>query len=356
MPATTTRRATAAQLNFLRTLVSERTEQDLRDAHVLPEIREAIDGHGYIARDLIDRVIAVPRQGRSGSAAPAARQDGEPVEAPSTGTRAGRMLLAGGIEATTTLADGRHVTVQIRTRKRSGRGWTNAALGEADSRTSISILGRKVGWLNVDASGQIRMTLRTRREEYRTAILAIFEYAATGTTAGQEQVREASRCGRCFRTLTDPVSIDRGIGPECFGRDTGSQHVAAERRAAGSDVLPEPTTRPSLVDLAREADRRAAGVEHPEVVEARMHAQFAAAERAAENAAYEAEMEQERQMAALETVADALTIPQATTRRVDSSATDVARARDLIAEALDSYFGEPELSFALGIFDQLAGR
>jgi len=47
---------------------------------------------------------------------------------------------------------------------------------------------------------------------------------------------------------------------------------------------------------------------------------------------------------------------QATTRRVDSSATDVARARDLIAEALDSYFGEPELSFALNIFDQLAAR
>ena len=35
---------------------------------------------------------------------------------------------------------------------------------------------------------------------------------------------------------------------------------------------------------------------------------------------------------------------------------DAARARDLIAEALDAYFGEPELSFALGIFDQLAAR
>jgi hypothetical protein len=73
-----------------------------------------------------------------------------------------------------------------------------------------------------------------------------------------------------------------------------------------------------------------------------------------------AEMEQARQMEALETAAAALQIPTSTltevARRVDTRSSDVGRARDLIAEALDSYFGEPELSFALGIFDQLSGR
>jgi len=267
------------------------------------------------------------------------------MPAPSTGTRAGRMLLAGGIEATVTLADGRHATVSIRTRKRSGRGWTNAALGEQDSRTNVSILGQRIGWVTVDADGRVLLTLRTRRQEYVTAVTAVFEYAAGLPTPG-ERVQEASRCGRCFRTLTDPVSIDRGIGPECYGRDTGSQHIAAERRAAGQDVRPEPAApRTSLSAMARFVETNRAYNEAERAVreEASMHAAFAQAEQAAERAAYEREMQEER-------------AAQATTRRVDSSATDVARARDLIAEALDSYFGEPELSFALNIFDQLAAR
>lgn len=356
MPATSTLRpATERQRNFIRTLIAERTGESL--APLAAEI-ETFVIRGVIRRDFIDRLMAIPRQANSATVnGRDQRRDGEPVPSPSTGTRAGRMLLAGGIEATATLADGRHVTVQIRTRKRSGRGWTNAALGEQDSRTSVSILGSKVGWLNVEG-GCVLLTLRTRREEYRAAVLAVLHYAAAGLLpGGVDRVQEASRCGRCFRTLTDPVSIDRGIGPECFGRDTGSQHVAAERRAAGSDVVSEPTTpRPSLVERARAAETGGA-VEDFEVAEARMHAQFAEAEQAAERAAYETEMEQERQMRDLETIADALTIPQATTtRRVDSSATDAARARDMIAEALDAYFGEPELSFALGVFDQLAAR
>ena len=28
----------------------------------------------------------------------------------------------------------------------------------------------------------------------------------------------SKRCQRCNRTLTDPLSIERGIGPECFSR------------------------------------------------------------------------------------------------------------------------------------------
>ena len=32
------------------------------------------------------------------------------------------------------------------------------------------------------------------------------------------QVRHEGACGRCGRALTVPESIDRGIGPECWGR------------------------------------------------------------------------------------------------------------------------------------------
>jgi hypothetical protein len=32
------------------------------------------------------------------------------------------------------------------------------------------------------------------------------------------EVRHEGRCGRCGRALTTPESVDRGIGPECWGR------------------------------------------------------------------------------------------------------------------------------------------
>lgn len=348
MPATSPRLATDRQRRFIAALVEERGGiESLRDPLATSA---ALAANGTLtsrdASSAIERLLAMPRTRGSDRRAPignVAPAGGEQVPAPSTGTRAGRMLLAGGVEATATMRNGEHVTVSIRTRKRSGRGWANASLGEQDSRTSISVLGSKVGWLNVDETGRLLLTLRTRREEFAEAIRSIFEHAA-GTTLRPTvtRVQEASRCGRCFLTLTDPVSIDRGIGPDCLGRDTGSQHVAAERRAAGSDVRPEPTTRPSLTALVAAAEGRGDDLAQVERWEA-------------QEAAF-AETEQERQMQALETVADALIIPQATTRRVDSTATDAARARDLIAEALDAYFGEPELSFALGIFDQLAAR
>lgn len=346
MPATRSPRRPASerQLNFLRSLAQERTGLAVANPALAAEVQDTLE-NGFIARDLIDRVMATPRDGGS---APAARQDGEEVPAPSTATRAGRMLLAGGIEATATFRDGRHATVTIRTRKRSGRGWTNAALGEADSRTNISILGSKIGWLNVDEFGGIRVTLRTRREEYRAAVLAIFNHAAglLPETGNVERVQEASRCGRCFRTLTDPVSIDRGIGPECFGRDTGSQHIAAERRAAGQDVVAEPAAPRTETVYRNRADALAAEQRRFEEAEAEMNRLVAEGERREHERAYEQEAREERAAGLVALAAAAENRPTG----------DAARARDLIAEALDAYFGEPETSFALRIFDQLAAR
>ena len=37
-------------------------------------------------------------------------------------------------------------------------------------------------------------------------------------------------CSFCGKPLTDPVSVERGIGPDCFGRYTGSK--AAKRGGA----------------------------------------------------------------------------------------------------------------------------
>jgi hypothetical protein len=32
----------------------------------------------------------------------------------------------------------------------------------------------------------------------------------------EDQLPKAGRCKRCGRLLTDPVSVERGVGPECI--------------------------------------------------------------------------------------------------------------------------------------------
>jgi hypothetical protein len=192
--ANTAAQPTERQLRFFNDLAAERGIPAIE--HFAPgttrrQASEAIDGMLALPR------VQQPRQPRQ------QRDDRETVPTPSADTRAGRMLLAGGIEATVTLADGRHCTIEVRTRGRRGNGWTNMAPGEEGARTNVKILGSKVGWINI-VDGEWKITLRTRRAEYHTAIQALFEYAAGQPTPG-ERVQEASRCGRCFRQLTDPV-------------------------------------------------------------------------------------------------------------------------------------------------------
>lgn len=39
-----------------------------------------------------------------------------------------------------------------------------------------------------------------------------------------ESVKLADRCARCSREISDPESIERGVGPECWGKVTNSHH------------------------------------------------------------------------------------------------------------------------------------
>jgi hypothetical protein len=317
--APTFRPATNRQTAFIRSLIAERSAETL--APFGEEIARFVT-YGSIRRDLIDRLLETPRASSNERPEATPEAGAEDMLAPSTSLRAGRMLRAGSIEATATMSDGRHVTVTIRTRARSGRGYTNAALGDDGSRTSIKILGSTVGWINRHGD-QYRLTLRTRRQEYRDAVRAVLAYAAgvpiTGNVdhATVYRVQEAARCGRCFRTLTDPVSIDRGVGPECYGRDTGSEHV------------------PSVEAVAERSSRRAA--------------QHATEPVAAESTSVGRELRAAREAAEERR--------QAHLRSLRASAPgSVDRARDLIAEALDAYCDDADRDFAMNIFDQLATR
>lgn len=41
---------------------------------------------------------------------------------------------------------------------------------------------------------------------------------ANGAIPAKLEMWHEGRCGRCARRLTDPVSIERGLGPECAGK------------------------------------------------------------------------------------------------------------------------------------------
>lgn len=67
------------------------------------------------------------------------------------------------------------------------------------------------------------------------AARAALGYAYTGTTPtagnGIVEITEESVCGMCGMELTDPVSIERGIGPQCFGKQTGTKTITGRKRA-----------------------------------------------------------------------------------------------------------------------------
>jgi hypothetical protein len=64
----------------------------------------------------------------------------------------------------------------------------------------------------------------TRKSKYTADAVPVkaFQYfwkhVANEAMPPHMEIRHEGKCGRCGRKLTVPESIDRGIGPECFGR------------------------------------------------------------------------------------------------------------------------------------------
>lgn len=67
----------------------------------------------------------------------------------------------------------------------------------------------------------------------RYAAKAALTFAWTGTTPtpsnGTVTVVEESVCGVCGLELTDPVSIEHGIGPVCRGKQTGTHTITGRK-------------------------------------------------------------------------------------------------------------------------------
>lgn len=147
------------------------------------------------------------------------------------------MLAAGRLTATMkSLRTDRHITISFSSCKKVGeRQWDHVAFVEA-SHVFINGGSSKVGTY-YPKSGKIYW--KTRDQAWRFAAIHTLRAAMTGVQATEQyEIAEANLCGKCARTLTDPVSIARGIGPTCYGAETGSEHYTQQAENLVEDLSP----------------------------------------------------------------------------------------------------------------------
>lgn len=141
-------------------------------------------------------------------------------------------------------ATGRHLTVRLACKAKGpdGRYISRARLdgrvgyNEADAVFADGGDPAFAGWVGTfyPGSGKWYPADEAKGEPgswYGWAAQAVIAWAmGTGDLSEKAEVYIESECSYCGRALTDPESIERGIGPECYGRHTQSEHACAAER------------------------------------------------------------------------------------------------------------------------------
>ena len=85
-----------------------------------------------------------------------------------------------------------------------------------------------------EKTGELRATAKSRAHADKTRVWKVLEGALRliwyELDAEGIEIAHAGKCGRCGRLLTDPESIEAGIGPVCRGR------LGASLAEAGGDL------------------------------------------------------------------------------------------------------------------------
>lgn len=144
-----------------------------------------------------------------------------------TNVRAARQLAAGRVTVTFKSPTGQHITLTAKARgpKENGNGWETCSVERARvifiEVPNDSGYGDKVG----KVTGRAGFVADPSADKARVwCAEQLLNIVAGRPTAPSLEIYVEDTCGKCGRALTDPISIERGIGPDCFGADTGSQH------------------------------------------------------------------------------------------------------------------------------------
>lgn len=192
---------------------------------------------------------------------------------PNTDTRAGRMLdglissanKSGKVLLTTTVTDaagGKRLHETFALRKWTGKNATLLFVAiptTADWENDVKPVTPVT--INLD-TGEIRDDHKDSRVTplLRYAAHAALRYALTGEAPqpgnGKVEVLESVVCGMCGAPLTDPVSIERGIGPDCIGKPTCSKTLkaweAARKGNGKTGAAEQPQEQGDLLALAKQ--------------------------------------------------------------------------------------------------------
>lgn len=179
--------------------------------------------------------------------------------------RAARMLEQGRVTMTFRSPSGSHITLLAKCRGKTDAGkWVATNLAEA--KLLFIEVPNEGGWN--DKVGKVTrsggFTPERHADDARVfCARQMLSYLTGGQTAAGLEIFEEDRCGACGRQLTDPVSIERGIGPECYGRITGSQH---EPKVPDTAVpTPEPPAKADIhTDLSAALEAVGTGIEEIE--------------------------------------------------------------------------------------------
>lgn len=122
---------------------------------------------------------------------------------------AGREYATAG-NATLTLQSektGVHFTYKVKAAKDNTELFFVSLLSGSDNTSDYQYLG-------IIREGKFTTTRASRASNDAPSVKA-FSYFWNSSTPVQLTVRHAGKCGRCGRTLTEPESLDSGLGPEC---------------------------------------------------------------------------------------------------------------------------------------------
>lgn len=143
----------------------------------------------------------------------------------------GRMLTLGGHAELTVRSKetGHHVTMTFSCKKRGpngrllSRATRDGRVGINDADIVFIDRDRELQASFVPATGQLRTTAASTPVTRWTAAHVLAWINGDPKLGEQAEVFAATRCARCSRKLTDPESVERGLGPECYGTRTGSK-------------------------------------------------------------------------------------------------------------------------------------
>lgn len=133
----------------------------------------------------------------------------------------------------TSKASMRHLTLRFRCRKKSESGkWITVPFDQA-----THLFVEDYDWEMIATvypnTGILRFAPKTT-EAARWCVIAVLRLVNGDYSVEREAEFEPDDiCIRCGRPLTDPESIERGFGPECFGMATSSSAVSTRVRKVG---------------------------------------------------------------------------------------------------------------------------